>query len=212
MPARKPLQAAIRERESTPASAGPADSSQSPEPAISPLPVRFPVSARRKRRSGGSVIVESVFTLLPTIAMICAFVDFGLVLFRWSTLQNAVREGCRYAVTFQRSGTLGQDASIASIVQQYSMGIVTSADNPQHIFVKYYSPTAINTPITSGGNIPGNIVEVSVQNVSWSWIAPLSGSFGGSTPLFRSATPFTVSVYSSDLLGAYPAGANSVPR
>jgi Flp pilus assembly protein TadG len=170
------------------------------------------VSPRRRKTSGGAALLESVFTLLPTIALICAFVDFGLVLFRWSTLQNAVREGCRYAVTFQRSGTLGQDASIAQVVQQYSMGLVTATDTPQHIFVKYYSPTNINTPITTGGNLPGNIVEVSVQNVSWSWIAPLSGSFGSSMPVFRDTTPFTVSVFSSDLLGAYPAGVSSVPR
>jgi hypothetical protein len=33
------------------------------------------------------------------------------MLFRWSTLQNAERDGCRYAVTFQTSGSLGQNAS-----------------------------------------------------------------------------------------------------
>src|SRR5579864_4979577 len=74
-------------------------------------------SARNKRRSGNAIL-ETVFTLLPTLALIFAFVDFGLVLFRWSTLQNAVREGCRYATTFQTSGTNGQDASIEAIVQE----------------------------------------------------------------------------------------------
>ena len=59
------------------------------------------------------------------------------------------------------------------------MGIVHVADSPQDIFVKYYSPSNLTTPIGSGGNVPGNIVEVSVQGVSWSWLAPLSGSYGG---------------------------------
>lgn len=132
------------------------------------------------------------------------------MLFRWSTLQNAVREGCRYAVTFQTSGSLGQDASVEQLVQQYAMGIVTSADSPQHIFVNYYAPSNLNTPIKNGGNIPGNIVEVSVQNVSWNWLAPLSGTLGVNP--FYAGSPFKLAVYSSDILGGYPAGVSSVSR
>lgn len=148
--------------------------------------------------------------MLPTFALIFAFVDFGLLMFRWATLQNAVREGCRYAITFQTSNGLGQDASVEAVVQQYAMGIVSTTDNPQDIFVKYYSPTNLNTAIASGGNVPGNIVEVSVQGVSWSWLAPLSGSYGGNVPYLRSTTPITLNIYSSDILGGYPAGVNSV--
>jgi Flp pilus assembly protein TadG len=146
-------------------------------------------------------------------ALIFAFVDFGLLLFRWSTLQNAVREGCRYAITFQTSGTNGQDASVGAIVQQYAMGIVTTGDSPQHIFVNYFAPTNLNSaiPVANGGNVPGNVVEVSVQNVSWAWLAPISGSFASGN-LFRSLTPITLHIYSSDILGGYPAGVNSVNR
>ena len=42
-------------------------------------------------RRSGQALLETVFTMLPTFALIFAFVDFGLLLFRWSTLQNAVR-------------------------------------------------------------------------------------------------------------------------
>jgi Flp pilus assembly protein TadG len=177
---------------------------------------RTPASARRRRRSAGNAIIESVFTLLPTFALIFAFVDFGMMLFRWSTLQNAVREGARYAITYQRqtvSGvTQGQDASIKSIVQQYAMGLVRTTDSPQRIFVNYYLPSDLNTSIATGGNVPGNVVEVSVQNVSFAWLAPLSGSFGWGIPFFRQTTPLTLSVYSSDMMGGYPVGVTSVPR
>jgi Flp pilus assembly protein TadG len=171
------------------------------------------VSSRSNRRSG-QAILESVFTILPTFALMFAFVDFGLLLFRWSTLQNAVREGCRYAITFQTLSGHGQDASIEAQVQNFAMGMVTTNDSPQHIFVNYYAPTALNTPIpvASGGNVPGNVVEVSVQNISWAWLAPLSGSFGQGLPFFRSTTPITLNVYSSDILGGYPAGTSSVTR
>jgi len=167
-----------------------------------------PFSPSNRGRSGNAMI-EGVFTLLPTFALIFAFVDFGLLLFRWATVQNAVREGCRYAITFQ-TGNGGQDAAIEAVVQQYAMGVVTTIDSPQHIFVKYYSTSNLNTAIASGGNVPNNIVEVSVQNVSWAWLAPLSGSFGGRVPFLRDLTPITLNVFSSDILGGYPAGVNSV--
>ncbi len=171
-------------------------------------PAPTAVSKRRRRRSGGHGLIEICFTLVPTLAMIFAFADLGLALFRWSTLQNAVREGCRYAITFQRSGSLGQDASIAQVVQKYALGIVKTTDSPNHIMVKYYAPSNLTTPSTNGGNTPGNVVQVSVEGVSWAWIAPLSGTMSG----FYSTTPFTFSVYSSDILGGYPTGVGSVPR
>jgi Flp pilus assembly protein TadG len=164
----------------------------------------------RNRRRSGNALLEGAFTILPTFALIFAFVDFGLLLFRWATLQNAVREGCRYAITFQTANGQGQDASIEAIVQQFAMGIVSTSDNPQDIFVKYYTPTNLTTAVASGGNVPGNIVEVSVQGVSWSWLAPLSGSYGGGVPFFRGSTPVTLNIYSSDILGGYPDGVNSV--
>jgi hypothetical protein len=102
----------------------------------------------------------------------------------------------------------GQDASIEAVVQQYAMGLVTPTDNPQHIFVKYYSMGNLTTPIASGGNVPGNIVEVSVQNISWAWLAPISGSLGAGA--YRQKTPITLGVYSSDILGGYPAGVTTV--
>lgn len=169
---------------------------------------RKPLSERNRRRSGNAIL-EGAFTILPTFALIFAFVDFGLVLFRWTTLQNAVREGCRYAITYQTATGLNQDASIEAVVQQFAMGLVTTSDVPQHIFVNYYAPTNLTTaiPYASGGNVPGNVVEVSVQNVSWGWIAPLSGTFVGNT-----RSPITIAVYSSDIMNGYPAGVSSVQR
>jgi Flp pilus assembly protein TadG len=166
-------------------------------------------AGRRRRRTGGNSIVESAFTLLPLMALIFAFVDYGLMIFRWSTLQNAVREGTRYAVTFQTITGDGQDLSIETTVQNNALGFVTVNDSPQDIFVKYYNPTTL-AQVTSGGNIPGNVVQVSVQGVSYGFIAPLSGSYGAGTPFFRSASSMSLNVYSSDILGGYPAGVASV--
>jgi Flp pilus assembly protein TadG len=172
------------------------------------------VSSLRRRRSGGNALIESAFTLIPTFALIFAFIDFGLMLYRWSSLQNAVREGVRYAITFQRSTSppLGQAASIKQVVERNSMRLVRTTDSPQRIFVKFYTQSAPDVQVPSGGNVPGNIVEVSVQNVTYSWIAPLSGSYGGGIGFLRTSTPFNLRVFSSDILGGYPVGVTSVPE
>ena len=154
-------------------------------------------------------MLESVFTFIPTFALILFFLDLGMMLFRWSTLQNAVREGCRYAVTYQTQGGVGQDASVEQVVQRYSLGLVKTTDTPNRIHVDYYSPANPNTAITTGGNVPGNIVEVSVQGIGLNWIMPLSGTIAG--PLYASA-PLTLNVRSADILGGLPAGVSSVAR
>ncbi|MGH9591686.1 MAG: TadE/TadG family type IV pilus assembly protein [Bryobacteraceae bacterium] len=166
-----------------------------------------PVSERRRRKSSGNVIIECVFTLVPMFALLFGMIDIGLMIFRWTTVQNAVREGCRYAVTFQTMTGLHQDASIQTTVQNYAMGFVKITDSPQTIFVKYYSQSNLNSPIGSGGNVPGNIVEVSVQNLSFRWIAPLSGTIA--SPLYAS-TPLGLKAYALDIMGGYPLGVSSV--
>jgi Flp pilus assembly protein TadG len=186
------------------------------------MQTRIPVSKARRRKSAGlAPVIEMVFTLLPMLALILGIVDFGFMIFRWTTLQNAVREGTRYAVTFQRNGALGQDASVEGIVQTYALGIAKTTDSPQTIFVKYYNPNTL-VQVGSGGNVPGNLVEVSVQGLAFSWIAPLSGDYalvrtsgtgsGSSGTYYRSTTPLTLNVYSSDILGGFPVGVNSVPE
>src|ERR1017187_4050320 len=90
---------------------------------------------RRKRRSGGNALVEWMFVLLPTLAMITSFFDVSYALFTWSTIQNAVREGVRYGITFQTMTGMHQDASIMQTVQNNSMGLVSASANPQLIFV-----------------------------------------------------------------------------
>jgi Flp pilus assembly protein TadG len=165
-------------------------------------------AAHLKRRSGGNALLEWMLVLLPTIALITAFFDVSYALFSWSTIQNAVRQGCRYAITFQVQPGLTQDASIKQIVAQNSMGLVTVAGGL--INVNYFTQVAPNTAIAApNGNAPGNIVEVSIQGYPLNWMVPLSGTINDP---FRSTSPANVNVYSSDVLGAYPAGVTTVTR
>lgn len=163
------------------------------------------VSAARRRRSGGQAIIESALTLVPLLTMIFGLTDFGLMIFRWTTLQNAVREGTRYAVTFQTDSSGHQDTSIEDQVQTFAFGLVNTGDSPQTIFVTYYNPTTF-AKITSNGNQPGNVVQVSVQGVKFSWLSVLNGTWWSTS----GNKSLTLNVYASDILGGYPVGVNSV--
>jgi Flp pilus assembly protein TadG len=166
-------------------------------------------TVRRKRRSGGNAMLEWMLVLLPTMGLITAFFDVSYALFCWSTIQNAVREGCRYAITFQTQTGLGQDASIKQIVATNSMGMIPNT-TPTLVNVNYFTQLHPNTAIASpGGNVPGNIVEVSVQGFPLVWMVPISGTI---ISPYRSTSPATINVYSSDVLGGFPAGLTTVTR
>jgi Flp pilus assembly protein TadG len=153
-------------------------------------------------------MVELALVLLPTMALITAFFDITFSLFSWATIQNAVSEGCRYAITFQTISGDGQDLSIKTTVANDSMGLVAVAGGL--INVNYYTQAAPTTPIAApNGNVPGNIVRVSIQGYPLTWLFPISGTVANP---FRSTSPATVNVYASGVLGPYPAGTGSVGR
>lgn len=173
-------------------------------------PINSRSISRRRRRQSGNAMVELALVILPVFAILTMFFDLAFALFSWSTLQNAAREGCRYAITFQTSGSLGQDASIKAQVATFSMGLLTSTSSL--INVNYYTQAAPTTAIAApNGNVPGNIVQVSVQGYPLTWLVPLSGTCCGSSS-YRGTSPATISVYSEDVLGGYPAGESSVTR
>jgi Flp pilus assembly protein TadG len=133
--------------------------------------------------------------LLPFFAITFAIIDYGLAIFVQSTLQHAVREGVRYAVTYQTISGMCQDASIKTVVKNHAMGFLTPDDKYSLIQVTYYTP---DTFTVSPSNNPGNIVEVAVNGYPWGWIAPL----------WRSKTPLNITVRSSDRMEGLPGGTN----
>ena len=164
-------------------------------------------------------MLEFAFFVLPTFAIICGFVDIGMVLFTWNTIQNAVREGARYAVTYQTDVSGHQTTSIKNTVATWSMNFVsaaaTASSGGPYIDVKYYSPPTTANPsgtLVNGAlaNSSGNLVEVAIKNYPYAYMAPFSGSFAGvfyATP----GSKLAISVYSTDVLGGVPSGGTPAP-
>jgi hypothetical protein len=157
----------------------------------------------------GSAYVELALILLPLLAVLFAFVDFSMPIFLRSTLQSAVRAGVRYAVTYQSASGLGQDDSIRQVVQSNALGLIDGEAGAAKITIKYYAPTDLSTEVTGvGSNAPGNVVEVSVGNYTWGWVAPLSATL---TSPFYANSPLAIAVSSADRMEVLPVGQTSPP-
>ncbi len=144
-------------------------------------------------------MVEAAFVIVPLLALIFAIIDFGLAIFVRSTLQHATREGVRYAITYRTFTGMGHDASIKKVVQEAAMGFLDGQENLNKIKIRYYDPSNL-TEVAD--NSPGNIIEVSVENYTWGWLAQL----------MRDAPPLQITTRSSDRMEGLPPGQNPPPR
>ena len=152
-----------------------------------------------RRGQKGNTVLEAALVLVPLLALIFGIVDYGLAIFVRSTLQHAVREGTRYAVTYRTMSGMSHDTSIKAVVQRSAMGFLAGDEGKNRIFIRYYDPvTLAEVP----NNLPGNLVEVSVENFSWGWLAPL----------LRSHDPLRMTARSSDRMESLPGGAAPPPR
>lgn len=143
----------------------------------------------RRRRQGGNQLLEISLIFLPMFALLLALVDFSMALFLRATMQNAAREGVRYAVTHRTMSGMCQDASIKQVVKDAAVGFLSNSAHDSKIKIRYYAPGNLTTELTgANSNSPGNIVEVGVEGYTWSWIAPL----------WRTSSPFNINVYAAD--------------
>ena len=76
-------------------------------------------------RQRGATIIEAAVILVPFLAIFFALFDFGMAIFMKNTMQFAVRQGVRYAITSQTMSGKGQDASINAVIAQNSFGFLS---------------------------------------------------------------------------------------
>ena len=144
--------------------------------------------------------------MVPMLALFFALFDFGMAIFLKNTIQYAVRQGVRYAVTSQvqldgSNNSIGHDASIKNVVAHNTMGFLnyiapTGMGRPcagqSCIQIRYYSPKTLLEVTGPASNSGGNIIQVSAENLTWAWMVPL----------LRSAAPLNFSVSSADIMEA----------
>ncbi len=98
--------------------------------------------SKRKRREDGQAMVEFALILPVFLLILCGIIDFGWLFYNQLSLNNACREGARYAVV-----NTAEDANTQAIINHIENTTTTVfANNGVDIEVAYSSP---NDP-TSG--------------------------------------------------------------
>lgn len=155
------------------------------------------------RRERGSQSLEMALCLLPFLGIVFLIMSLSWAIFTKASLQNAVADGVRYAITSQTMSGMGQDASIKTVVQKSAMGLL-SGNSLAMVNIQYYSvdpSTGVLTP--TNNNFGGNIVEVSVEGYTANPLLPILnwGKSAGATN-----TPVSFTVRASDRMESSPGG------
>ncbi|HLG95487.1 MAG TPA: TadE/TadG family type IV pilus assembly protein [Bryobacteraceae bacterium] len=166
-------------------------------------------SALQHRADRGNTLVELALILTPFLALCLSVVELALPIFKKSTLVDAVREGCRYGITFQttyKGNTYAsQTAAVKAVVEANSMGYL-DASNANLISVTYYDQvTFADVTRTSNANADGNIIKVSVTGYTHNWIDSIGWTYG-SRAFQVTGNPLTINASSADRLESLPTG------
>jgi Flp pilus assembly protein TadG len=151
--------------------------------------MRFFMNRRHRR---GSETIEGALVTLIMFGLIFLIFDMSFSLYIKSTLQEAARDGVRFAVTGQvLAGDTYMNDSIVKVVQSSSLGFLTGASGACKVSVAYYDPYGGAVTTASGGNV----VQVSVSGVQYTPLAAI----------FKSSAPVSINVQASDVMEACPA-------
>jgi Flp pilus assembly protein TadG len=145
-------------------------------------------SGLRRQRQRGSEILEFTLVLLPSLGFLFLVLNIAWAVYSRSTLQYAVAQGVRYAVTSQTMTGMGQRASIQTLVQNNAFGklratagAATGVNGWNNIYVDWYLVNADGSLTSEDGVVGGNgmqadgqlpLVEVSVQSISANTFMP----------------------------------------
>jgi Flp pilus assembly protein TadG len=151
------------------------------------------ISENRKRRQRGAEVVEFGLTCLPLFGFIFLILDVSWMIFAQVTLQSAVRQGVRYAITGQTMTGMGQDNSIKTVVQNAAVGFLPGATGASQIAINYYTPTTFTA---TSSNAAGNIVTISIQGFA---LSPLG-------PILHSGSAIAITATASDIMQATASG------
>ncbi len=118
------------------------------------------IRQHRVKRSGATV-VETAVVLIPVVMFIFAVFEYGWLVMNYNVLNNAAREGCRYALVNNTSPTITSD--VQTVVDNFMAG---SKGNYNNFTVTVSgSHQGVSTNTTSGINalVAGDLITVTVQ-------------------------------------------------
>jgi Flp pilus assembly protein TadG len=142
-----------------------------------------------KRRCAATA-VETALVLIPLMMFLFGIFEYGRLLMDWNLLNNAAREGCRYALANN------QDPAISTDVQTIAVNYMAGRTASFSTFTATVSGVSMSGPnqgtVYTGNGVnnlmPGDIITVTVSgNYQFMNIIPLA-SMTSSSPMTSSVT------------------------
>lgn len=137
-------------------------------------------------RSGnrkGQTIVEFALAAVILFSLLFAIIDLALMFFVNLTMQHAVREGARYAITGQSDLGADRRAALIAKIREQSMGMYDKnlhvPKDPSVSIIKPSGVTFTNYSGTPTTGDPGQSDEVIVISLTYKWslVTPLMKPF-----------------------------------
>jgi Flp pilus assembly protein TadG len=115
------------------------------------------VIRRLRGQRRGATAVETAMVIMPVIMVIFGVFEYGFLLMNWNLVNNAAREGCRYAVVNNTSTTIGTD------VQTVVNGFMAGESTNFNAFTVTVSGThqGVSTPVNN--LVAGDMLTVTVS-------------------------------------------------
>jgi hypothetical protein len=137
-----------------------------------------------ERRQAGAAVVEFAVVAAVFLVLLMAVVEFGIMLWVNLTMQHAVREGARYAVTGQSAldpnGSAPQRyRAIIEDIKDNSMGFYAQVNPVIAVAINGSSPTVYGDPKLYDAGMfggPGDLVVLQLD-CAWPILTPLIKPF-----------------------------------
>jgi Flp pilus assembly protein TadG len=120
------------------------------------------VSPTRRRRQAGNALIEFALAFGVLFPILTGTFQFGYAFFVYNELQNAVRQGARYAAlkTYDSNSTTPSAAFLASVRNAVVYGDPAGGQIP---VAKSLTPSNVNVTVTFTNGAP-EMMTVSIQN------------------------------------------------
>lgn len=111
---------------------------------------------RRSNRSRGATLVEAALTVTVFLMLLFGIIDFGRLIWAYSTVAHAAREACRYAIVHGSTSSVPASSnSIAGVARGQMLALDSSKVQVRVQWI------ASNPPPEAGlANRPGDSVSV----------------------------------------------------
>lgn len=111
----------------------------------------------RARGRAGAVAVETAVVITLATSLIFGLFEYSRLLMDWQLLNNAAREGCRYALANNTGGSL--ESAVQTLVLKYMAGQTSSFENLTVTVTG--SRNGVSTPVVNLS--PGDPITVTVS-------------------------------------------------